>query len=185
VSCSESEDPGKYENWRERNEAFIDSLRDVFDLKTDSELKALVYPRDKKYNIYYKVLKEAPVSQPPFYTSTVYYYYREMLIDEAVFGASAIPRYYTKLFKNLEVFKENMGDDDDLEFHSPRKFVVSLFESKQDEMNAYTEILQHMRVGERWEVYIPWQLAYGSTGTTLALGYSAVVSDITLQKVDY
>lgn len=59
VSCSESEDPGKYENWRERNEAFIDSLRDVFDLKTDSELKALIYSRDKKYNIYYKVLKNA------------------------------------------------------------------------------------------------------------------------------
>lgn len=107
-----------------------------------------------------------------------------MLIDEAVFGASAIPRYYTKLFKNLDVLKENMGDDD-LELHSPRKYVVSQFESKQDEMSAYTEVLQHMKVGERWEVYIPWQLAYGSNGTTSVPGYSAVISDIILQKVDY
>ena len=30
VSCSETEEVGKYDNWRARNEAFIDSLANVY-----------------------------------------------------------------------------------------------------------------------------------------------------------
>ncbi len=37
-----------------------------------------------------------------------------------------------------------------------------------------------MKVGDRWKVYIPWDYAYGSSGTTGILGYSTLVFDITL-----
>ena len=30
VSCSETEEVGKYDNWRARNEAYIDSLANVY-----------------------------------------------------------------------------------------------------------------------------------------------------------
>ncbi|NDV81283.1 peptidylprolyl isomerase [Bacteroides sp. 51] len=149
MSCSESEDPGKYVDWRERNEAFIDSLQQVFDLKLDSELKALIYQRDKRYTIYYKVMKSIPEGQPPFYTSTVHYYYREMLIDEAVFNASPAIGYYTKLYKHLDILKSNIKDDNSLEFSSPRKFDVKEFETDAKEIAAYTEVMQHMKTGER------------------------------------
>lgn len=185
LSCGESEDPGKYKDWRVRNEAFIDSLQRVYTLKTDPELKAITYPRNKDYTIYYKILEEKPSGQPPFYTSTVYYYFREMLIDEVVFGASPSPRYCTKLYKNLDVLKTNMGSDAPTEFDSPREYEVSQFEMKSGEVTAYTVVFQRMKIGERWEVYIPWQLAYGSAGNGYAPGYSTVISDVILEKVDY
>ena len=31
VSCSETEEEGKFANWRARNEAFLDSLQQVYD----------------------------------------------------------------------------------------------------------------------------------------------------------
>lgn len=185
ISCSERDDPGKYINWRERNEAFIDSLQQIYDLELDPELKALVYQRDKRFAIYYKVMKSIPEGQPPFYTSTVHYYFREMLIDEAIFNASPTIAYYTKLYEHLDVLKSNIKDDNSIEFNSPRKLDVKKFEADEKEMAAYTEIMQHMRVGERWEVYIPWQLAYGSGGASTAPGYSAVISDVILYKIDY
>lgn len=185
ASCSESDAPGKYDNWRERNEAFIDSLQEVIDLKVDPELKSLVYPRDKKYKIYYKVINKEPEGQPPFYTSTVRYYYREMLIDEAVFGASSSPKYYTKLYNNLDVIKTNMKEADPGEFDTPKQFDVNKFDTTNDEVTGYSEIFQYMKIGERWEVYIPWQLAYGADGAKTTIGYSTVISDITLKSVDY
>ena len=39
VSCSETEEEGKFANWRARNEAFLDSLQQVYDAKTDPELE--------------------------------------------------------------------------------------------------------------------------------------------------
>ena len=42
--------------------------------------------------------------------------------------------------------------------------------------------LQHMSIGDRWEVYIPYQLAYGKTGfaTGGIPGYSMLIFDVTL-----
>ena len=47
-------------------------------------------------------------------------------------------------------------------------------------ITGWGEVLQRMEVGDRWKVYIPWDYAYGSSGTTGILGYSALVFDITL-----
>ena len=47
-------------------------------------------------------------------------------------------------------------------------------------ITGWGEVLQRMEVGDRWKVYIPWEYAYGSSGTTGILGYSALVFDITL-----
>ena len=40
VSCEETKEATKFDNWRARNEGYIDSLKTVFDEKTDPELKA-------------------------------------------------------------------------------------------------------------------------------------------------
>lgn len=185
ISCSENEDPGKYENWRERNEAFIDSLQYVFEQKNDPELKAITYSRNKKYSIYYKIINEVPEGQPPYYTSTVRYFYREMLIDEGLFGTSPNLKYYTKLYEHLDVIRKNMKEADPSEFDTPKKFDVNRFETSINEANAYAEIFQYMKVGERWEIYIPWQLAYGADGAGITLSHSTVISDIYLKDVEY
>lgn len=183
VACNETEEPSKYDNWRERNEAFIDSLQRVVDSKSDPELEYLVYAKNKKYNIFYKKLKNVPDGQRPVFTSTVSVFYRGMLINEKVFTEAALPKYYTKLYKQLDVFDSNtMSDDDPTVFDSPATWAVNSFYSGG--VPAWTDILQNMRVGERWEVYIPWQVAYGESGSGSILGYSTLIFDMILLRID-
>lgn len=54
VSCSETEEEGKFANWRARNEAFLDSLQQVYDAKTDPELEFFVPFTDPGMKIFYK-----------------------------------------------------------------------------------------------------------------------------------
>jgi len=37
-----------------------------------------------------------------------------------------------------------------------------------------------MHIGDRWKVYMPYQLAYGESGSSSIPGYSTLVFDMTL-----
>ncbi|MEZ5004950.1 MAG: hypothetical protein R2738_01080 [Bacteroides graminisolvens] len=42
----------KYADWRNRNEAFIDSLKSVYDAKTDPELIQIIPYAEKNYTYF-------------------------------------------------------------------------------------------------------------------------------------
>lgn len=187
AACNETEEPSQFDNWQARNEAFIDSLQQVVDAKTDSELKYLVYARDKKYKIFYKKIAEDLTGKQPVFTSTVSCYYRGMYINEAVFAANPTEKYYTRLYEDLTVFDSNTMKHgaDPTNLDSPASFGVQAFYSgAAGNVPAWADILQNMRVGERWEVYIPWQIAYGSAGYESVPGYSTLMFDIILYRID-
>ena len=51
-------------------------------------------------------------------------------------------------------------------------------------IKGWTEALQLMREGDKWEVYIPYELAYGTSGAGGAIpGYAALVFEMELLKV--
>lgn len=50
-------------------------------------------------------------------------------------------------------------------------------------IKGWTEILQKMKEGDKWEVYIPSELAYGSRGPRSIGPNSTLIFDIELQKV--
>lgn len=177
TSCDETTEVGKYDNWQARNEAFIDSLKQVFEAKTDPELIQIIPYAEKKYPLYAKKLTSVTVGEVPLYTDSVSVFYRGMFINEAVFGKAPAPRYYTKLYSSLDVFDKNFSSDTPGEFDSPTGFWVNKV------VPGWAEILQRMKVGERWEVYIPWQQGYGSAGSANILGYSTLIFDIQLKKV--
>lgn len=182
TACNETEDLGDYHNWRARNEAFIDSLQQVVDLKSDLQLKSIPFAKDKRYRIYYKIRESVDNGRKPVFTDVVTCFYRGMLINEGVFGAAPSPRYYTTLYKDLTVFDSNMSEEGPTAFDSPASFTVSGFYTSG--VAAWTDILQLMSVSERWEVYIPWQLAYGSGGSGSSIpGYSTLIFDIILKSV--
>ncbi|KAA6314759.1 FKBP-type 22 kDa peptidyl-prolyl cis-trans isomerase [termite gut metagenome] len=157
VSCEETEETGKYDNWQARNEAFIDSLQQVYDAKTDPELLSVVDSRDKSQKIFYKKrIRAEEETLSPYFTSKVTVFYRGMLINE-------------------EVFEQNFTEDIPSEFDTPASFIVS------NVINGWIEILQRMKTGERWEVYIPWKSAYGSTGSGSIPGYSTLIFDVLLE----
>lgn len=177
TSCDETEEVNKYADWRNRNEAFIDSLKSVYDAKTDPELIQIIPYAEKNYPIYAKKLKTVTSGETPLYTDSVYTYYRGMLINESVFGAATTPHYYTKLYQSLDVFDKNFEGEEPNAFESPTKFFVN------GVVAGWREVLQRMKVGERWEVYIPWQQGYGSSVSGTIPAYSTLIFDVNLVSI--
>lgn len=163
VSCEETKEATKFDNWRARNEGYIDSLKTVFDEKTDPELKAFAPEINPKLRIYYKKKISNDTGAIPLYTDSVNVFYRGSFI----FG---------------ETFDQNFTGADPGPFDSPTKFVIQTFITVGG-VSGWAEILQRMRVGERWLVYIPWELAYGASGTDDIPGYSTLIFDMQLEEI--
>ena len=167
VSCSETEEVGKYDNWRARNEAFIDSLANVYATAADKDLKRTEMLTAPGNYIYHKEMPSMTDLEPkagsPKYTDYVKVYYK---------GTNILGEYFDGNFTgdNPVINGENPSEGD-----SP----TTIFQVS-GVITGWGEVLQRMEVGDRWKVYIPWDYAYGSSGTTGILGYSALVFDITL-----
>jgi peptidylprolyl isomerase/FKBP-type peptidyl-prolyl cis-trans isomerase FklB len=87
-------------------------------------------------SIYVKVLKEGKGTETIYYNSKVKVYYSGQLIDETVFDSVERP------------------------YEAAATFTVSSL------IAGWTTALQHMKEGDQWEIWIPYQLAYGTTGTS-------------------
>ena len=194
IACNETEEPGKYDNWRERNEAFIDSLQLVYDSPNKGNLERVQDPRDKKSYIFFKRMENGDKYDEngdeiklPLFTSKVTMFYRGMYINEAIFSAAKAPEYFvTKLYaeNGIDVFTEIFkGSDPSLEFDSPATFKVN------ETISGWIEILQLMRPGDRFEVYIPYQCAYGESGKNargeqVTMGYTTLIYDMRMERID-
>jgi FKBP-type peptidyl-prolyl cis-trans isomerase FklB len=180
TACEETEEIGKYDNWQARNEAFIDSLQNICDAKSDPELLYVIDQKDKSQRIFYKKLPGSTVKESessPHLTSSVGVFYRGMLINEQVFATAPIPKYYTSLYKKLDVFDQNFTGDNPSEFDNFTTFKVS------EVVSGWIEILQHMKIGEQWEIYIPWKIAYGFENYDVIPGYSTLIFYLQLEKI--
>jgi FKBP-type peptidyl-prolyl cis-trans isomerase FklB len=179
TACEETGEVGKYDNWQARNEAFIDSLQNICDAESDLELLSVTDQRDKSQRIFYKKLPESSIkeNESPYLTDSVSVFYRGMLINEQVFATAPIPKYYTSLYKKLDVFDQNFTGDNPSEFDNFTTFKVNRV------INGWIEILQHMKIGERWEIYIPWKIAYGSENNGNIPGYSTLIFYLQLENI--
>lgn len=169
VSCSETEEEGKFANWRARNEAFMDSLQTVYDTAPNhGDLEYIVPMINNKVKIFYKKKIKKETGDSPLFTQSAIVYYRGLYI----FG---------------EKFDENFsGVDPDVDFDKPATFSVQGFynQSTAKAVAGWADILQHMKVGERWMTYIPWEVAYGTSGNDAIPGYSTLIFDIQLQGIE-
>ncbi|WP_294478067.1 FKBP-type peptidyl-prolyl cis-trans isomerase [uncultured Bacteroides sp.] len=166
TACSETEEATKFDNWRSRNEAFIDSLQAVYDTAPDHGGLEFIIPQiNKNVKIFYKKKIEKETGKSPLFTETITAYYRGYYI----FG---------------EKFDENFsGVDPNVNFDNPSQWSVQGFYTSAGAVPGWADILQHMKVGERWMTYIPWQVAYGSSGNEPIPGYSTLIFDIQLQSI--
>ena len=75
------------------------------------------------------------------------------------------------------VFDQKMDE----EGYDPAEFEVS------GVVDGWATALQHMHVGDRWEVWIPYQLGYGVTGSSggsvTILPYSTLVFDMEVAEI--
>lgn len=102
-------------------------------------------------SIYYKVLKKGTSEEPIYYTSRVKLYYHGISMDET-------SREMTYLF-----------DSNDPEVDISQTWAILKTNTLAD---GFSTALQYMHPGDRWEIWIPWQLGYGATGNRTQMGQS-------------
>lgn len=202
TSCDETKEVDQYANWKVRNERFLDSIAEVAKVHESSgEWKVIrtysqdyengsssLLPSEGDVNdyIYVKVIQDAagvaqeelpqlnvedltPVCRGVLFTDSVYVHYKGSLINGESFDSS-----YSSIL--------------DYEQANPVKFAVSGM------INGFTTALQAMKEGDhrlvdwhykgdRWEVYIPCDLGYGSVEQDGIPAYSVLVFDIALCRV--
>lgn len=167
ASCSETKEEDRYADWRKRNDAFLDSLANVYDTKPGhGGLSRFELTSAPGSYIYYKVKESAPAgnTESPKYTDYVKVYYK---------GTNILGEIFDGNFKG-ENPVEGEGDTGTGDT-SPTVFGVN------EQITGWAEMLQRMKVGDRWEIYIPWKYAYGSTDrSTLIPAYSNLIFDLKL-----
>ena len=180
ASCSEEDDTvEEFPNWQARNDAFFNSLTDsVLNLlelnpaRTDwkrikSWSKSDSIEGSNSDYIIVKVIEEGdPASATPLYTDTVTVHYLGRLLPSVsypygyVFDQSYYGNYYDDVSKPLQMAIGNSGGN----------MLV----------DGFATALQHMRRGDHWMVYIPYQLGYGSQSQTGVPAYSTLIFDLRL-----
>ena len=172
-SCEETEgvvDP--YFNWEERNQLYIDSIARVAQANPDQWKVIHTYKFNPPVNdlnpdvndyVYCKVLENGAGTMKPLFTDSVTTNYRGKLIPlydgtEVIFDQS----YQGALNKDVAI---SVG------------FGVNAV------IEGWTTALQQMVEGDRWEMYIPYNLAYGQFGQSDIPGYSTLIFDVHLEKI--
>lgn len=196
VACEEVEEAGKYDNWRPRNEAFIDSIKS----ETGDRLVLTAENADKM-----ELGKLYAIQVPTTSTNKVpqYAYCKKLVKKENGTGerpkfsgdGATVSVFYYGTFITGEDFDGNFdgygATDREIPlplsdsskwptaFNSPSELTVSGL------IPGWTWALQYMQVGERWMLYIPWQSGYGSSGNSSGTipGYSSLTFDVYLEGI--
>ena len=176
-SCSEEDDiVDEFPNWQVTNEAFVDHLTDsVNKLLADNPLRT-DWKRLKSWSklnseagtnadyILVKVLESSQETNAskPLYTDSVAVHYQGRLLPST---------RYTEGY----VFDQSYYGNFNPELSRPTKMKLS------DLIDGFVTAVLNMQRGDRWLVYIPYQLGYGASSSNSAVpSYSTLVFDIAL-----
>lgn len=103
----------------------------------------------------------------PYYTDSVKVNYIGRLIPTASYAEGRLFDHSGAYETEEAVFSP--------QFATPTAFAVS------NMIEGYTTVLMHMRIGDRWQVFIPQELGYGSTSSGAVPAYSTLVFDMQLK----
>lgn len=187
ASCEETKEAGKFDNWRARNDAFMDSLYTVYTTKPDhGGLDSIHLISAPDQFIFYKKLTPATLDgEEPIIT------------DISPLYTESVSTYYRGTYINNDEFNGNFtGANPNFDFDSPTTFLVgAILNDKGDiipgVVPGFAEMLQRMKVGERRLIYIPWRFGYGEsdkvdqmTGTVTVIGCSTLIFDTQLLSIE-
>ena len=177
TSCSEEDNAvEEYPNWQETNESFYQNLF------TDAQQRAAAGDNSWKVlrqwslqdsihldaddYVIARVINQGEGLQCPLFTDSVRVMYSGRLLPSTSYPTGYV---FDKTYAG-NTFEPNTS--------AVRGFMLSASSLR----DGFSTALQHMRVGDRWEVYIPYTLGYGADGYSSGgiPGYSTLIFDITL-----
>ena len=174
TSCEDTVEVSEYDNWQERNIAFIDSIATVARANNDGKWK--VFPttgldeskeHGNEFNVYCYVLQAGDGTEHPAYNDTVKVNYSGRLIP-----SKSYPKGY--------LFDSSYDGELEPEFDVPVEFGLA------GTVPGFCTAVQHMVAGttsasgDIWRVYIPADLGYGAKASSGVPAYSALVFEINL-----
>lgn len=163
VSCSKDDETDNI--WKESNEAAFTKTA------ASSEFKVIV-SESKMGSIAYRVI-ESGEGKTPLFTDKVKVLYTGWYkrVDWNK-GDTYINEDGVKI-TNKVIFDSTADRAD-----TPQLFQVSSV------VDGFSTALQHMKVGDKWEVWIPWRLGYGELGSSNRIpGHTTLVFEIELVDV--
>jgi FKBP-type peptidyl-prolyl cis-trans isomerase FklB len=173
VSCEESEEVSEYDNWKPRNEHYLDSIASLARGNVDGWLQIPAYTMgdhigedaSTSYYIYVKKLELGAGSYRPQDGDTVRAHYQGILIptDSHPQGKIFDKSYATGSF--------NEATD------VPALFAVN------STVVGFSTALMNMVEGDRWKVVMPQYLGYKDNATGDIPAYSTLIFDIKLARV--
>ncbi len=170
MACSETnESEEEYGNWQQRNDAYFTDIYATAAANADGKWKIL---NNYTYNdsidpganhcIVVHVEEQGTGSGCPMYTDSVEVSYRGRLIPSASYADGY-------------VFDQTYTGDFDWKTSGVSRFFISSL------VDGFTTALQNMHIGDRWKVYVPYDLGYGTSAYKVIPGYSTLVFDIALR----
>ena len=136
----------------EVDEAWKDVNLAAFSEKEKDESMEYIYSESGNGRILYRVLKEGEGTEPIYFTSTVSCYYKGCYVTDEEGNRVADLIF---VLTEGEVFDSLLKEDGD----EPLTCTVGT-----EVVDGWATALQHMHVGDVWEVWIPYSLGYGTTG---------------------
>lgn len=188
VSCEEVEEEGVYTNWQGRNEAFLDSIKRIAGANLVGNLEQLeriqegemFYVKNEYIStsntpefIYCKKLRKNLDGDRPLYSSSVYMHYYGTLINGSKFDGTFDG--YGATDQHIPAIPEK----EPTAFDAPVQFNIG----SNSLTSGWRQFLQYMHSDERWIVYIPWNSAYGTSGSGSIPGYSVLTFDVIMTEV--
>ncbi|MDR0394715.1 MAG: FKBP-type peptidyl-prolyl cis-trans isomerase [Tannerella sp.] len=157
TSCGDDKED-HLEQWMVANQLAFNAV------KANPEYKELRSPGNEG-SIYYKVITKGEGTDPIYYTSTITCYYKGWFVAD-------YPQYG---ITNGLIFQERLFDNS-----TPVSFAIN----DSGLRKGWKTALQHMVKGDKWEIWIPYQLGYGRDKSGNIPGYSTLVFEIEVVTVD-
>lgn len=172
TACSETDDEtSEFEDWQNKNETYFNNIYSQAETAIQNgstDWKIFTnwsfnedIATDADDHIVVKVLQAGTGSGCPMYSDSVMVHYRGRLIP-------------SKTYSDGYVFDESYEGTFNENTALPSKFVTSGL------VDGFATALQNMHIGDNWEVYIPYQLGYGTTTNSSIPAYSTLIFDIQL-----
>lgn len=170
ASCSEEDNTeNEYADWVSRNDQYFLSVYNTAKANADGTWKIIgkysysdsVAALSPTNNIVVRVIEEGSGTTSPIYTDSVKVNYRGRYM-----ATTQHPSGY--------VFDQSYQGEYVPELVTPSSLTVS------GVVDGFSTALQHMHAGDRWMVYIPYQLGYGESDYTASSSSATIPGGSTL-----
>ena len=177
ASCSEKDEVGEYDNWRTRNQQYVDSIADLADAGKNGWTKIIAYnlitrearpDLNNNYYIYVQKLENGTGTRHAEQNDSVRVHYLGRLIPSSSYTQGNV------FDKSYSTYTFNEETD-----------VPKLMAASNNMITGFATAVMNMVEGDRWKVVVPYYLGYNPevNPSSLVPDYSTLIFDIKLVRI--